>query len=1074
MRESIKKALVLGSGAIKIGEAGEFDYSGSQCLKALREEGIKTVLVNPNIATIQTDERMADKVYFLPVTPEYVERVIEFERPDGILLGFGGQTALNCGVSLAKSEVLDRYGVRVLGTPIEGIMATEDRELFKRAMERAGIPVPKSRSAYTLEEARRIAMDLGYPAMVRVAYTLGGKGGGVAENEYELDQIVERGLAHSMIRQVLVEEYIGGWKQIEYEVMRDKTDNSITVCNMENILGMRVHTGDNVVVAPSQTLNNREYHTLRSASIRAVKSVGVIGECNIQFALDPNSERYYAIEINARLSRSSALASKATGYPLAYMAAKLAIGYTLPELLNKVTGVTTAAFEPSLDYLVVKIPKWDLEKFERVNRRIGSQMKSVGEVMAIGRKFEEAIQKAVRMLDIGKDGLVSNSKDLQAPSLEYVEEMLLRPTDEVLFYLAKALEMGMSVERVSELSSVDYWFVSKIKNIVGMEERLIKAKERPNISLIKEAKKLGFSDVQIARCLGISADKVREFRKRNGITPVVKQIDTLAAEWPARTNYLYLTYNGDYDDLKFEKRRKVVVLGAGTYRIGSSVEFDWCTMNLVWALKDRGVEEAIVVNCNPETVSTDYDMSDKLYFEEITLERILDIYEKERPLGVVVSVGGQTSNNVAPKLAERDARILGTDSRDIDRAEDRSKFSALLDGLGIKQPVWSRFSGLEDSYRFADEIGYPVLVRPSYVLSGAAMKVVWSPSQLKEFLTRAADVSHEYPVVMSKFITNAMEIEIDGVSNGEEFVIGAIIEHVEPAGVHSGDAIMSIPPRRLGEVAKHKLVDYARRIARALRVKGPMNIQFIVKGDDVYVIECNLRASRSMPFVSKTSGLNLMKLAADAIIEGRIDPNVKRRPRARFGVKVPQFSFMQIDGADPILGVEMQSTGEVACFGNDFFDALSKALVAAGYTLPKPSSGIMITVGGREFKEKVAPIAKALIELGYKIYATEHTADYLKEYGLGQVEVLYKISEPDRKPNIMDYLLEEKLQLIINLPGAMTIEKYAGMLEDEYLIRRKAIELGVPVITNLETAKVFVEGLKWLAKHEPTIGLTYT
>jgi len=1071
LREPIKKALVLGSGAIKIGEAGEFDYSGSQCLKALREEGIKTVLVNPNIATIQTDERMADRVYFLPVTPDYVERVIEIERPDGILLGFGGQTALNCGVSLAKSGVLDRYGVKVLGTPIEGIMATEDRGLFKKAMEEAGIPVPKSRSAYSLEEAREIAMELGYPVMVRVAYTLGGKGSGVAENEYELDQIVERGLAHSMIKQVLVEEYIGGWKQIEYEVMRDKADNCITVCNMENILGMRVHTGDNVVVAPSQTLNNREYHILRSASIRAVKRVGVIGECNIQFALDPNSERYYAIEINARLSRSSALASKATGYPLAYMAAKLAIGYTLPELLNKVTGMTTAAFEPSLDYLVVKIPRWDLEKFERVNRRIGSQMKSVGEVMAIGRRFEEAIQKAIRMLDIGKDGLVANLKDVEAPSVEYVEEMLLRPTDEVLFYLAKALEMGMSVERVSELSSVDPWFVAKIKNIVEMDRKLKEGRLDPE--LIREAKKLGFSDVQIARRLGISADEVREFRKKHGIVPVVKRIDTLAAEWPAKTNYLYLTYNGDYDDLKFEEKRKVVVLGAGTYRIGSSVEFDWCTMNLVWALKDKGVEEAIVVNCNPETVSTDYDMSDKLYFEEITLERILDIYEKEKPMGVVVSVGGQTSNNVAPKLAERGVRILGTDSKDIDRAEDRSKFSSLLDELGIKQPVWSRFSGLEESYRFAERIGYPVLVRPSYVLSGAAMKVVWSPSQLKEFLTRAAEVSPEHPVVMSKFITNAMELEIDGVSDGEELVIGAIIEHVEPAGVHSGDAIMSIPPRRLGEVAKGKLVDYARRIARALHVKGPMNIQFIVKGDEVYVIECNLRASRSMPFVSKTRGINLMKLAADAIMDGKLR-KVEPRPRAKFGVKVPQFSFMQLEGADPILGVEMQSTGEVACFGNDFFDALSKALVAAGYTLPKPGSNILITVGGREFKEKIAPIAKRLIEMGYRILATEHTAEYLKEYGIDEVEVLYKISEPDRKPNIMDYLLEDRIQLIINLPSAITLEKYAGMLEDEYQIRRKAIELGVPVITNLETAKVFVDGLGWLMEHEPTIGLAYT
>jgi carbamoyl-phosphate synthase large subunit len=1068
--EGISKVLVLGSGAIKIGEAGEFDYSGSQALKALREEGITSILVNPNVATIQTDTRMADKVYFLPVLPEFVAEVIERERPDGIFLAFGGQTALNCGVQLARSGVLDRYGVRVLGTPIEGIEATEDRALFKQAMAKAGVDVPTSREAYSLEEAREIARELGYPVVIRVAFTLGGKGGGVAHNELELDEIVTRGLSLSMIHQVLVEEYVGDWKQVEYEVMRDVAGNSITVCNMENILAMRVHTGDNIVVAPSQTLNNREYHLLRTASIEATKAVGVIGECNIQFALDPQSERFYAIEINARLSRSSALASKATGYPLAYMAAKLALGYTLPELLNKVTGVTTACFEPSLDYVVVKMPRWDLQKFERVNRRIGTQMKSVGEVMAIGRCFEEALQKAVRMLDIGRQGLVADPREgeeVEEP-IEHLEEALQNPTDTILFNIVKALKRGLSIERIYRLTAVDPWFLYKIRNLIRMEERLRQEAPEPRAETLREAKRLGFSDAQIAYLIGSTMDRVRALRKRLGIVPVVNQIDTLAAEWPAKTNYLYLTYGGDVDDVEFRRDvRKVIVLGAGTYRIGSSVEFDWCTMNMVWGLKTRGIDEVIVVNCNPETVSTDYDMSDRLYFEELTLERVLDIYEKELGLGVVVSVGGQTPNNLAKPLADRGVPILGTSAESVDRAEDRSKFSRLLDELGIPQPAWSRFTTLEEAEAFAKKVGYPVLVRPSYVLSGAAMRVVWTSKQLKQFLTQASRVSPEHPVVISKFLDSALEVEIDAVGDGERVVVGSIIEHIEKAGVHSGDAIMCAPPHTLPRTVQETIVDYTEKIARALQIKGPFNIQFVVKDGRVHVIECNLRASRSMPFISKLTGINLMDLAAQAILGERLPTSVRRK-RDIYGVKVPQFSFTQLEGADILLGVEMRSTGEVACFGPTFYDALMKALIAAGYRIP--SSGyVLVTVGGTSLKEEILPIVKGLVELGYRVMATEHTAEFLTARGVKGVETVYKVSEPHRRPNILEKLTAGEIDLIINIPAALVSEKYLLMLEDEYVMRRKAVELGIPVITTLELAKAFLEGLRWWRTHKPTI-----
>jgi carbamoyl-phosphate synthase large subunit len=1015
---------------------------------------------------------LADKVYLLPVTVGFVTKVIEKERPDGIMLGFGGQTALNCGIELAKQGILDKYNVQVLGTPISGIEITEDRKLFKKMMMDNGIPVPKSNVAYNMEEALKIARDIGYPVIIRVAYTLGGRGGGVAHNEYELHEIAQRGLAASMVHQILIEEYIGDWKQIEYEVMRDYNGNSVTVCNMENVLGMKVHTGDNIVVAPSQTLNNDEYHMLRTASIQATRACNIVGECNIQFALSPKSEQYYAIEINARLSRSSALASKATGYPLAYMAAKIALGYTLPELINKITKVTTACFEPALDYLVVKFPRWDFKKFEMVNRQIGTQMKSVGEVMAIGRNFEEAIQKAVRMLDIGLDGVTGNGNGLDDVQIEELEDRLLKPNDEIIFTAVDAIRKGISIERISKVSSIDPWFVAKLYNIVELEKKL--KQSELNADLIRESKRLGFADKQIAKYVGMDEIKVREFRKQASILPVVKQIDTLAAEWPAKTNYLYMTYGGSVDDVVLEKNGKsrAIVLGAGPYRIGSSVEFDWGTVNMVWGLKDNGVKEVAVINCNPETVSTDYDVCDRLYFEELTQERVLDIYEKERADGVVTCVGGQVANNLTPKLAKSGVRIIGTSHEDVDKAEDRSKFSNLLDQLGIKQPAWQKFTNLDGAKTFSKNVGYPVLVRPSYVLSGAAMKVVWDERQLRQYLTEASNVSPEYPVVISKFMLDSLEVEVDAISDGSKVIIGSMIEHIETAGIHSGDAMMVIPPWRLTRKTVETITDYSSKIAKALKIKGPFNMQYIVKDDNVYVIECNVRASRSMPFVSKFVGLNLIALAARVMTGKSIPKDVEDAwlKTTGFGIKVPQFSFMQLEGADIVLGVEMQSTGEVACFGSSFYDALSKALIAAGYTLPTKGSAL-VTVGGADMKSKVLPMISILKSMGFNLLATEHTAEFLIENGFRDTNVVYKISEPDRSPNITDLLYSRELDFIVNIPNTSTLEKYVGMLYDEYQIRRKAVEMGLPVLTTLESANSFAKTLEWLRNNEPSISV---
>jgi len=1065
------KVLLLGSGALKIGEAGEFDYSGSQCLKALEEEGVYAVVVNPNIATLQTDPPKHGKVYFQPLVPEFVAPILEAERPEGILLSFGGQTALNCGVQLSAQGVLRRTGTRVLGTPLQGIRATEDRAKFVRLMARARIPTLPSRAVYSDEEAVAAAGALGYPVIVRVAFTLGGKGGGVARNPEELREVVGRGLRASPVGQVLLERYVGEFKQLEYEVVRDRKGNALTVCNMENVLSMRVHTGDNIVIAPSQTLTDAEYQMLRQAALRAVEACGIVGECNIQFCLNPLSEEYYAIEINARLSRSSALASKATGYPLAYVAAKLALGYTLPELKNRITGVTTACFEPSLDYVVVKLPRWDLDKFERADRALGPSMKSVGEGMGIGASFPEALAKAVRMGD--------PRADLVPPATVREPEAILadlgRLTPEILHRVLEALRAGIDPETVSRVSFIDRWFIDEL----GQVERAYRELEHVtgghlSVELLRRTKELGFSDRAIGRTARLDEEEVRRRRLFAGVRPRVRMIDTLAGEWPARTNYLYLTYRADADDVTPLPSGSVLVVGAGPYRIGSSVEFDWSTMNLVDGLKAEGVPGVAVLNSNPETVSTDYDRSDRLYFEEITLERVRDVYEFEHFGGVVTCVGSQLAQNLTPLLHTCGIPILGTASASIDMAEDRSQFAQLLERLGIPQPAWRAFRTVDEASAFADEVGYPVLVRPSYVLSGQAMRVIAGRADLARFLSEAARVSPEHPVVLSKFIEGADEVELDAVSDGERVLVAGILEHVERAGVHSGDAIFCLPPRHTPPEVQDHLLEAAGRLARTLAIRGPFNVQFLVKDRAYQIIELNLRASRSLPFLAKATGVPLLREAARAMLGRPLTrEGVAPLPPGRWGVKVPQFSFLQLTGSDPLLGVEMQSTGEVACFGPTFSDALVKALVATGVRLIPPRGTAFLSVGGPRLKEELAPIAHRLKSLGLRIAATEDTGAFLTERGVAGVRILHKVSEPDRRPNVMEALDHGGIDVLLNVPLSLTQEKFERMLEDEYVLRRRAVELGVPLFTSLEAFAAYVEGVAWLEHHPLTVDALY-
>ena len=1032
-----RKVLILGSGALKIGEAGEFDYSGSQAIKALKEEGIATVLVNPNIATIQTSAELAERVYFLPVTPEFVAQVIERERPEGILLGFGGQTALNCGLELFRLGVLEKFGVSVLGSPIRAIQDTEDRERFAARLAEIGVEVPRSGAARGVEEAASLAQRIGYPVMARVAYALGGLGSGLCADERELRLRVSQALAHSP--QVLIEEYLAGWKELEYEVVRDRFDNCIVVCNMENLDPMGIHTGESVVVAPSQTLTNREYHELREIAIRVVRHLGVVGECNIQFALDPRSGAYRAIEVNARLSRSSALASKATGYPLAFIAAKLALGHDLARLPNAVTRATTACFEPALDYVVVKAPRWDLQKFRHASPRIGSSMKSVGEVMAIGRSFEEALQKALRM--VGAGVAIVDPQELR--------RLLREPTPERIAVAMEAFRRGITLEEVHRLSGIDPWFLQRIRRIVALERRL---RADAGGALLAEAKQAGFSDARIAFLQDSTPQDIRAKREAAGIVPRVKQIDTLAGEYPAQTNYLYLSYHGTEDDVPAGALdNAVLVLGSGAYRIGASVEFDWCAVNAVQALRRRGYR-TIMLNHNPETVSTDYNECDRLYFDEISLESVLEIWRRERPLGVVVSVGGQVANNLAARLAEHGVRLLGTSAQSIDRAEDRHKFSRLLDELGVAQPAWQELLSEADALAFARGVGYPVLVRPSYVLSGAAMGVASTDAELAEFLARATRVSPRHPVVISKFLENARELEMDAVACRGKLVVSAVSEHVENAGVHSGDATLVLPPQRTYLETVRRIRRIAARIAAALEIHGPFNIQFLAKGNEVSVIECNLRASRSFPFVSKVLRVNLIEVALDVML-GRPVPvyNGSVMDLEYVGVKAPQFSFTRLEGADPVLGVEMASTGEVGCLGEDFEEAFLKALLSVGFRLPVRS--VLLSTGPIVDKAAFLESARTLRDMGVSLYATEGSAAFLAANGV-EATRLHWPSEA-RSPNTLEYLARKSVDLVINIPKNTRRDELAN----DYRIRRAAADLGIPLITNIQLAQRFVEAI---------------
>ena len=1053
--EKIKKVLLLGSGALKIGEAGEFDYSGSQALKAMKEEGITTVLINPNIATVQTSEGFADKIYFLPVTPYFVEKVIKKENPDGILLAFGGQTALNCGVELYRTGILERHNVEVLGTPVQAIMDTEDRELFVRKLDEIDVRTIKSEAVSSVADAIEAASTLGYPVIVRAAYALGGLGSGFCDNEQELVALVEKALAFSP--QVLVEKSLKGWKEVEYEVVRDRFDNCITVCNMENFDPLGIHTGESIVVAPSQTLSNEDYHWLRKLAIKIVRHIGIVGECNVQYAFDPESLDYRVIEVNARLSRSSALASKATGYPLAFVAAKLGLGYGLFDLKNSVTKETSAFFEPALDYIVCKIPRWDLGKFHGVRREIGSSMKSVGEVMAIGRTFEEAIQKGLRMIGQGMHGFVGNNQR-DIPELEHA---LKEPTDKRIFAIAQAFFKGYTVERIHELTRIDRWFLYRLQNIIDTARELHGYDDLDSLPepLLRQAKEQGFSDFQVAREVlkdGMTDAEnanllVRSLRKRLGVLPVVKQIDTLAAEYPAQTNYLYLTYNGRENDVNYlHDHRSIVVLGSGAYRIGSSVEFDWCSVNALLTVKKEGWR-SVMINYNPETVSTDYDICDRLYFDELTFERVMDILDLEQPHGTILSVGGQIPNNLATRLDEQGVNILGTTAKSIDNAEDRNKFSAMLDRLGVDQPRWRELTSMEDINSFIEEVGFPVLVRPSYVLSGAAMNVCYNQEQLTRFLRLAANVSKKHPVVVSQFISGAKEIEMDAVAKDGDIVAYAISEHIEYAGVHSGDATIQFPPQKLYVETVRRIRRISRQIASALEISGPFNIQFLAKNNDIKVIECNLRASRSFPFVSKVLKINLIDLATRVMLGLDVEkPGKNAFDLDYVGIKASQFSFSRLQGADPVLGVDMASTGEVGCIGNDSSEALIKAMVSVGNRVP--SRGVLLSTGTPKQKADMLDAAHELANRGYTIYATGGTHAYLNDNGIPAIRV-YWPSQSDMQPQAIDLLHEHKVDMVVNIPKNFTDME----LSNGYKIRRAAIDLNIPLLTNARLASAYID-----------------
>ena len=1055
MKENIKKVLLLGSGALKIGEAGEFDYSGSQALKALKEEGIETILINPNIATVQTSEGVADQIYFLPVTPYFVEKVIQKEKPEGIMLAFGGQTALNCGVALYKEGILEKYNVKVLGTPVQAIMDTEDRELFVHKLNEINVKTIKSEAVENAEDARRAAKELGYPVIVRAAYALGGLGSGFCDNEQQLDVLVEK--AFSFSPQVLVEKSLRGWKEVEYEVVRDRFDNCITVCNMENFDPLGIHTGESIVIAPSQTLTNKEYHKLRELAIRIIRHIGIVGECNVQYAFDPESEDYRVIEVNARLSRSSALASKATGYPLAFVAAKLGLGYGLFDLKNSVTKTTSAFFEPALDYVVCKIPRWDLGKFHGVDRELGSSMKSVGEVMAIGRTFEEAIQKGLRMIGQGMHGFVEN-KELV---ISDIDKALREPTDKRIFVISKAFRAGYTIDQVHELTKIDKWFLQKLMNIMKTSEELHswgnnhkQIADLPN-ELLRKAKVQGFSDFQIARAIGYEGDMedgilyIRKHRKEAGILPVVKQIDTLAAEYPAQTNYLYLTYSGVANDVRYlGDHKSIVVLGSGAYRIGSSVEFDWCGVQALNTIRKEGWR-SVMINYNPETVSTDYDMCDRLYFDELTFERVMDILELENPHGVIVSTGGQIPNNLALRLDAQKINILGTSAKSIDNAEDREKFSAMLDRIGVDQPRWRELTSMDDIQEFVEEVGFPVLVRPSYVLSGAAMNVCSNQEELERFLKLAANVSKKHPVVVSQFIEHAKEVEMDAVAQNGEIVAYAISEHIEFAGVHSGDATIQFPPQKLYVETVRRIKRISREIAKALNISGPFNIQYLAKDNDIKVIECNLRASRSFPFVSKVLKINFIELATKVMLGLPVEKPEKNLFELDYvGIKASQFSFNRLQKADPVLGVDMASTGEVGCIGMDTSCAVLKAMLSVGYRIPQKN--ILLSTGTMKQKADMMDAARMLVNKGYKLFATGGTHKTLAENGIESTHVYWPSEEGH--PQALEMLHRKEIDMVVNIPKNLT----AGELSNGYKIRRAAIDLNIPLITNARLASAFI------------------